>query len=264
MERVNIDMKYKTSIWSDSEGTQPKYYKDGYWYKVDTLGKEGLAEQLASEVLACSNAEDFVIYKRCEINGKSGCKSASFLSEGEHFVSLQNLYKNYTGEDLSNKIREFSDVKERLNFIYVFVKNVTGLNIERYIQDILALDMLIKNPDRHFGNLGIILSECGTFRTAPIFDNGQGLYQNFQITPPTLDDEEKDEKLFGATVSGSFELQAITAGIQLKIDYKKLYERLEEYPDSIAKKCLLTQLNKYKNILSISCEKTYDVELEKE
>lgn len=264
MEHVNIDTKYNVSIWSDTEGTQPKYYKNGYWYKIDCLGKEGLAEQLASELLSCSNVKDFVFYKQCNINGKSGCKSANFLKEGEHFISFQSLYKNCTGNNIAERVREFSNTKERFSFICDFLKQTTGLNVSQYLQDILALDMLIKNPDRHFGNLGIILSNSGEFRLAPIFDNGQGLYQNFQITPPDLDIEEKDELLCAATISGSFEAQVMAAGIHMKINYDKLYQKLTKYPESIAKNCLLNQLNKYEKLFSLKKDIFFDKEYDKE
>ena len=35
MEHVSIDAKYAVSLWSDTTGTQPKYYKDGYWYVTE-------------------------------------------------------------------------------------------------------------------------------------------------------------------------------------------------------------------------------------
>ena len=33
-------------VQGSSKGTQPKYYEDGYWYKVNNVGYEGLAKRL--------------------------------------------------------------------------------------------------------------------------------------------------------------------------------------------------------------------------
>ena len=263
MEHVNIDLKFSIANWADLEGTQTKFYKDGFWYKIDTLGCEGLAEELSSVLLSCSNIKEYVSYTRCEINDKKGCKSYSFLEDGDHFISIQKLYKNYTGKDISDKIREFNNCIDRYNYILDFVKKNTNLDITEYLQNTFALDLLILNPDRHFGNLGIILTKNNEFKIAPIFDNGQGLFQNFQITPPYLSDEEKIENLSAATISGSFEEQVRVAGNSLKINYKQLFNKLSNYPESIAKRCLYNQLKQYEKIFSIDYnqkEHNYDYE----
>lgn len=250
LENNIIERQYAVSLWTTTKGTQPKYYKDGIWYKIDNTGCEGLAEELTAIVLSCSNTKEFVLYTRCEVNGKKGCKSNSFLEEGEQFVSFYNLYHTYYGGELTDEVWKLRTPEERFQFILDFVKETTTLDCTEYLQDILAIDCLIKNPDRHFNNLGVILDKNGYYRTAPIFDNGQGLYQNFQITPPYLEDEEKDEKLVAATISGSFETQMMVAGQHLVINYEELYEKLSEYPNSIAKECLCNQLEKYKKIFS--------------
>lgn len=38
------------SIQGSSKGAQPKYYDKGYWYKINNIGYEGLAEELVSVV----------------------------------------------------------------------------------------------------------------------------------------------------------------------------------------------------------------------
>ena len=31
-------------VQGSSKGTQPKYYENGYWYKINTVGYEGVAD----------------------------------------------------------------------------------------------------------------------------------------------------------------------------------------------------------------------------
>lgn len=251
MDSYNIDKKYAVHFKTDSKGSQPKFLKDEFWYKINHVGNEGLAEELVSKVLSCSNIENYVEYEQCIINGKKGCRSESFLKEDEIFVTFQKLYQNYVGGQLINKINSISNVEDRFQYLVDFIKESTKLDITRYLQNNFSLDMLIMNPDRHYHNLGVIVNSEGKFREAPIFDNGQGLYQNFIITPPLYTPEEKDKRLVAASISGSFESQVQASGNFLKIDFPKLELILDKYEDSIAKECLENQLLKYKTMFAM-------------
>lgn len=74
MFSVNISEDYTVYQKGSSEGTQTKYRKDGYWYKIDRHGEEGLVEYLVSNVLKFSTlkADEYVLYDTGIINGKSG------------------------------------------------------------------------------------------------------------------------------------------------------------------------------------------------
>lgn len=247
MEEYNIDKKYRVYDKASSKGTQEKYFKDGYWYKIDN-GGEGLAEELTTKLLICSNISNFVEYERCKINGKNGCRSKNFLENGETFITFQRLYQSYIGGNLTDKIRTFPDTKERYEYLINFVKECTGLDCSNYLKNNFSLDLIIMNPDRHFHNLGIIQTNNGIYKEAPIFDNGQGLGMNYSITPPNMLLEEKESLLAAATISGSFEAQVIAAGTTLKVDYEKLYEMLNDYPETLAREFLIYRLEKYKDL----------------
>ena len=75
-----------------SKGTQKKYYDNGYWYKENLTGSEGFAEELASEILKCSNLSNFVEYKQCKVNNRSGCRSQNFLQPDEMFLSFERNF----------------------------------------------------------------------------------------------------------------------------------------------------------------------------
>lgn len=237
-----INKSYAVLASTQALGTQNKFFKDNYWYKYNCLGAEGLAEQMVSDFISCTNlAEfaDYVPYLQCRINGKNGCVSRHFLSEREQLVTFAQAYRNVTGEELADDIRLLPDAKARAEYLIAFFQTHAKVDIADYLYANVALDYLIRNPDRHFDNLALILQADGTWRPAPIFDNGQGLRQNFAITLPDMEPKEADAVLSGATLSGSF-LEALQAmetlsDKRLCIDRQALSEILKAYSPSIAK-----------------------------
>ena len=173
IEEFIISDEYLVRTSGTSDGTQDKYCKDDYWFKLDRYGGEGLAETAASIILRKSGLapELFVEYKPCLINGKNGCYSKDFLSADESFITLYRLYKNVTGRDLA-AVTARMDYDDAIEYVINFVKEQTELDIHEYLANTFFLDMLILNEDRHFNNLGIIYDGTN-FKTAPIFDNGK-------------------------------------------------------------------------------------------
>ena len=240
-------------VQGSSKGTQPKYYEDGYWYKVNNVGYEGLAERLASMLLSHSNIKNFVGYEQCMINGRPGCRSKNFLQESESFISFQRLYELYTGENLQNNIRVIADPRDRIRYVVDFVFDRTDLDCSEYLSQILTLDMLILNTDRHFNNLGIIVNaETGICSTAPIFDNGNSLLSDWErFHKDTL--EENIELVYGQPFASNLEAQAMCAGIGLAIDHDGLERDLENENASRGLQVLRYQLARYKEIIPDLC-----------
>lgn len=237
-------------VAGSSIGTQKKFYEAGYWYKQNNVGYEGTAEYLVSKVLSCSNIEDYVEYEKCKINGHDGCRCPNFIKEGESYISLQRLYDTYHGGQLSEKIRLFNNIPDRIKYVVDFVLDITGLDITEQFAKIATLDMLILNTDRHFNNIGILVDPVkNIFKNAPVFDNGNSLLSNFSLFPFDTSIEDNIEKAIGQPFSSSLEIQANTFGFGLKINYDKLYKLLENESESRALKTLLIQLDKYKNII---------------
>lgn len=157
IENFTISDEYLVRTSGTSDGTQDKYLKDDYWFKLDRYGGEGLTETAASIILRESGlAPDFFVeYKPCLINGKNGCYSKNFLSENESFITFYRLYKNVTGRDLAAVCSKM-DYDDAINYVINFIKEQTNLDIHEYLANTFCLDMLILNEDRHFNNLGII------------------------------------------------------------------------------------------------------------
>lgn len=249
MKEYELSYQALVMVQGSSKGTQPKYYDDGFWYKVNNVGYESIAEHLSSLVLKHSNVENYVEYTECMINGRRGCVSKNFLKPNESFISFQRLYELYTGENLQDAIRMIGDVGERIRMVVDFIETHTGLDVTDYLAKVLTLDALILNTDRHFNNLGIIVngetSECSA---APIFDNGNSLLSDWErFSEDTL--EENIELVYGQPFSSNLFAQAKAVGNGLKINYDQLYKELEGEPDSRALQVLKYQLERYRKDL---------------
>ena len=232
-----------------SVGTQAKYYDRGYWLKADRAGTESTAEYLISLVLSCSDIRDYVTYEKCTINGKPGCRSKSFLSVDEAFISFQRLYDMFEGGNLSERILPMKRVVDRIDFVKNFVLEYTGVDCTEYLSQVLSLDMLSLNTDRHFHNLGIITNRSsGQSRTAPLFDNADALLCNYSKFEPDVEMEELLTRVYAQPFSSNHEIQAKAAGLSLHIRYAELEMLLNREPDSRALNVLRYQLQRYRDV----------------
>lgn len=237
-----------------SMGTQPKYFEEEYWYKMNRKGYEGLAEYLVSMVLSCSNIANYVTYEVCYIDGKPGCRSENFLKTNEKFISLDRLYTIFTGRNLNDAVRIIDDIESRIQYVISFVKKSVDLDITEYLADVLLLDAITINNDRHFNNLGIIINEkTEEVKEAPIFDNGDCLLSDYgKFEEDTI--EENIEKSIALPFSSNAYAQARILPSSLKIDYEILNNLLDKEPKSRAIDALKYQLHRYRDVVSMDKE----------
>lgn len=249
MKEYKLSARAIVMTQGSSAGTQPKYYDSGYWYKTNNTGYEGKAERLVSLLLSCTDVENYVTYEECTINGRNGCRSLNFLHESESFISFQRLYDMYKGGNLIDHIMLIDDINDRIKYVLDFIMYYTNLDCRKYLSNILTLDFITLNTDRHFHNLGIIAnSETDEFRCAPIFHNGCSLLSNYEQFPADVSIEDNIEKVYGQPFSGNLWLQAKAAGISLNIDYTKIDELLENEESSRALDVLRLRLEFFKNL----------------
>ncbi|MCD8084586.1 MAG: hypothetical protein LUE86_14035 [Clostridiales bacterium] len=231
-------------------GMQPKYYENGYWYKQDRLGYEGLSEYLVSKVLQFSNVRNYARYEKCMVGGKSGCRSRHFLKPEESMISFQRLYEMYEGGQLSERIMTMNSVQDRVDFVKDFILDKTGVDCSKYLSQILTLDMLTLNTDRHFNNLGIIVNtEWDVCRPCVIFDNGRSLMSEWEVFDPENTIKENLIHAYARPFSSNFEAQAAVCGVGLSIDYDRLSVALSKEPPSRALSVLQYQLGRYRDII---------------
>lgn len=160
-----------------ASGMQAKRYdrEEDTWYKQDYLGTEGLSEYIASRLLSTS-AIPHVEYEPCSfmMGNKEvvGCKSDNFLKEGERLVSTYELIEQELHIDITKEIVHM-EVEEKIKYFVDTVVSLTGYDkFGEYLTNLLQLDAVTKNDDRHFNNISFIQDQNGNYRPAPIYDNG--------------------------------------------------------------------------------------------
>lgn len=102
------------------------------------------------------------------------------------------------------------------------------------------------------------MSNNERYRPAPIFDNGNALLSDWE----RFDKEKLQDnidKVIGQPFAANLEIQANTAGIGLKINYRKLAEALKGMPQSRGLDVLKYQLDRYQEIIPDVHTKTKNV-----
>lgn len=241
MVSYKLENKHRFLGKSSSKGSQVKYIKEGYYYKLGT--PESICEYLATKVLENSTlpASCYVSYERCLINGFVGCRSKSFLGKNGSFISIERLYESFVGrKGFSNEIMCLGSSRERLDCILSLVKRSTGIeNYFVYMKTMLLVYMLLLNCDRHTNNYGVVYNSvfCA-YRIPPMFDFGLSL----------------KEGMSSCTISGSFEDQVVACGYPIistfKIDYSKLNASISHSSckNTEEVKLLKSQLKRYERV----------------
>ncbi len=235
-----------------SEGTQIKYRKDGYWYKKDNHGHEGLAEYLVSRMLDFSSLDpsEYVRYEAGTINGSGGCRSRNFLMDGEELITFYRLYYNATGKNLADVVNAMEQMEDRIEYVVEFIRQSCKLDIRDYLRKILTLDMIVLNEDRHFNNLAVIMKD-DRFSPAPIFDNGISLLTANRSINRRLSMEQNVKRVIARPFSGSHERMVKYLGTGFTVDWPSALGWLNTEPESEERNVLMYQIHRYENLNTI-------------
>lgn len=178
---IVLDDLTKVSVNSSSKGNQKKFYKNGFWVKLDNdKCSEGLAEDFVSKFCACVYDFPYVQYESSKFEYRdevyNGCYSRNMYSRTDVvFISLRNLMKQW---GIPNSVFTKSDIiSSNISYVVHLVESNIGLNLLDYFRRLLFLDCLIINEDRHIMNLGVCYCKSDNkFYEAPCFDNGSSLF----------------------------------------------------------------------------------------
>lgn len=235
MSRLEIKVSKDDLISQEgtSKGNQDKWFKDGLWVKSNALGYEDVAECLVSELLECSNLkeEEFVKYYPCVINNEGvlsdGCYSKDFLKKGESLLTFNRFFRESFVS--ISKIGKGMTAKDSFEFIDKCIRELTGVCISEYLANILILDVITLNEDRHLSNLAIIYDEDNNFRLCPIFDNGLSLLSDVSEyryeTPLSINMRNVRAK----PLSSKFDKQIFEEHSTIKFYYDKVVKVLSKY-----------------------------------
>ena len=260
-----FEQDIRTNDRQSSKGNQLKWKKESIWYKADYLGYEGLAEYLISHLLLKSDLEPSLItqYRTEQIQYQDriflGCASPDFLQENEQLMTLERLYKNETGESLYRSVFRIQEHAARLIFLVNQVERFTNIeNFGQYIAQLLIIDLLFLNEDRHFHNIALRVSADGVYHFCPVFDMGACLLSDTRMEYPMNGDIYRMiRKVRAKTISDDFEEQADIAEQQYgqairfsftKKDVENLLKDEPYYPAAVKKRVediLFEQMRKY-------------------
>lgn len=248
---ITLDDDKIVNIDGTSEGTQVKFYDDGWWYKTD-ICDEGVVEYLVSKLLTFSTLKknDYIIYEYGKINGKNGCRSKNFLKPGYELITFDRIHQRITGRKLSAKRTEFETMERYIEYTLDFFIDNLNLDVYNYLQNTFTLDLLTLNEDRHFNNLAVIADTVkGEYITAPVFDNGKSLLNGNRSIRKSLTIEENVQRVTARPFSGSHKRMVDYFGRGFTLDVDSALNWLIEEPDSLYKQVLMYQLEKYKNYM---------------
>lgn len=173
------------SLLSTSKGNQRKwvtscdeyvkeqfFYQGKYWkdFAVEVIAST-LGEQLGYNIV---HQESVIIRDSCTGKYTYGVVSNNFCKSTEQFVSFDKLFSmnNYVFDYTMSPDKKFKDLVEK-------VHKFTGLDVTEYLIEIVLIDYLVGNEDRHLNNLGVKFNYVeNSYTLAPIFDCGLGLFEH--------------------------------------------------------------------------------------
>lgn len=184
-----IDVRSAEPLQSTtSKGNQLKWYLEeqrlfvkGRFYTKDGSWKDYVVEYLAS-ALGKQLGYNVIPQEMCKIRTAThmyqGSCSLNFLRDAEQFVTFYRMYRLLPYVDYPQDWFMF-DAAKRMELALSAYMKVTGLDMSDYLWQMIVLDLLVGNEDRHMNNFGIIYNSMEQeYRPAPLFDFGLGLFEH--------------------------------------------------------------------------------------
>ena len=147
--------------------------------------QEPFNEWLASEI-SKRLGFDYCDYRLDIINNKLVSKCDNFLNKNQEIITANNVFET---KKKSNNVNDFNH--------YIQILEEHGIKDARQnLENMIVLDYLIMNYDRHMKNFGIIrnVQTLKWEKTTPLFDNGQSM--NCDTITSQMNFDNGESKLF--------------------------------------------------------------------
>lgn len=176
--------------WYREEGVSVLYKASG-----TAFGQEVWNEIIASRLCDAMGVEH-VSYEHAVRDGVDCCKCPCCIDETEDIVPAIAIWRDV------RKIGQ-GDTQALTGFAG-FMRD-QGMDAGRYIDQMIVVDYLMRNTDRHWSNFGLIRDAASLEykRPMPLFDHGNSLYHNVSHIDVKRDGKSK---LTGGTLQGDLGL----------------------------------------------------------
>ncbi len=172
-----------------------------------------------------------VKYELDVINKKLVSKCEDFIDEDTELITAHSILK----DDLTGN---YKDIYEK----YIKILESNGISDARdNLEDMVLLDYLIMNVDRHLNNLGIIrdVNTLRWLRVAPIFDSGEAM--NIDMLDDNTMVINENGRLFNEVVHFDKFLELIRK--TRKYDFERLEKVVDEFEKILKKYQSISKMN---------------------
>ena len=208
------------------EGNKRMLIKGGYKDNPIAPLNEYLASMIC-DVLGIKHVK----YELDVINKKLVSKCEDFIDEDTELITAHSILK----DDLTGN---YKDIYEK----YIKILESNGISDARdNLEDMVLLDYLIMNVDRHLNNLGIIrdVNTLRWLRVAPIFDSGEAM--NIDMLDDNTMVINENGRLFNEVVHFDKFLELIRK--TRKYDFERLEKVVDEFEKILKKYQSISKMN---------------------
>lgn len=147
-----------------------------------TLSQEVFNEQIANKVCELLGIIDYTKYDAVFINNKPASVCKCFIDENTELITANDILKHFLPNYRISQYEHYVKCCERL-----------GYDTVEKLDEMIIVDYIIGNTDRHYRNFGLIrdVNSLEILRAAPIYDSGTSLCHDI---PDNLIDIEADIK----------------------------------------------------------------------
>lgn len=148
----------------------------------ESSGNESYSEVLCNQLEEFMDVQNYVKYS---------CKEYNYIYRGNNYRYIVSKSLKFTSENKSFIPIEF--INTDINSIDALYDYFCSIGSEKLYLQMVLLDALVMNPDRHTENFGIILDkDLNITGMAPIFDNNLALAPSVIIKNRNINQIEKD------------------------------------------------------------------------